>query len=73
MQTVLDVEQGVFTPLVVGTNGGMGDQCRKCFDELSRKLAEKKNEEYSQVVTWLWRRLSMEVVRSTILCVRGFF
>ena len=67
MQRVLDVEQGSFTPLVFGTNGGMGDECRKFVDELSRKLAEKKNEEYSQVVTWLRIRLSMEVVRSTIL------
>ena len=58
------VEQGGFTPLVFGTNGGMGDECRKFVDE-------KKNEEYSQFVTWLRIRLSMEVVRSTILCVRG--
>ena len=43
MQRILDVEQGSFTPLVFGTNGGMGDECRKFVDELSRKLAEKKN------------------------------
>ena len=61
MQRVLDVEQGSFTPLVFGTNGGMGDECRKFVDELSRKLPEKKNEEYRQVVTWLRIRLSMEV------------
>ena len=41
MKRVLDVEQGSFTPLVFGTNGGMGDECRKFVDELSRKLTEK--------------------------------
>ena len=70
MQRVLDIEQDTFTPLVYGTNGGMGDDCRKFVDELSRTLVEKSNEEYSQVVTWLRIRLSMEVVRSRILCVR---
>ena len=42
MQRVLDVEQGSFTPLVFGTNGGMGNECRKFTDELSRQLATKQ-------------------------------
>ena len=71
MQRVLDVEQGSFTPLVFGSNGGMGNECRKFTDELSRQLATKQNETYSDVVSWLRVRLSMEIVRSTILCVRG--
>ena len=45
---------------------------RKFTDELSRQLATKQNETYSDVVSWLRVRLSMEIVRSTILwCVRG--
>ena len=68
---MLDVEQGSFTPLVFGTNGGMGNECRKFTDELSRQLATKQNETYSDVVSWLRVRLSMEIVRSTILCIRG--
>ena len=28
-QRALDVEMGSFTPLVFGTNGGMGNECRK--------------------------------------------
>ena len=28
-QRVLDVEMGSFTPLVFGTNGGMGNECQR--------------------------------------------
>ena len=28
LQRVLEVEQGAFTPLVFGTNGGMGSECQ---------------------------------------------
>lgn len=71
LQRVLDIEQGAFTPLVFGTNGGMGEECRKFISHLSNKLAEKTNDSYASVCTWIRTRLSMEIMRSAILCVRG--
>ena len=41
MQRVLEVEQGAFTPLVFGTNGGMGEECKKFISALANKLSEK--------------------------------
>ena len=71
LQRVLEIEQGAFTPLVFGTNGGMGEECRRFISHLSNRLAEKTNDSYASVCTWLRTRLSMEITRSAILCVRG--
>ena len=40
-QRVLDVEMGSFTPLVLGTNSGMGADCNRFLKRLAEKLSEK--------------------------------
>ncbi|CAH3022288.1 unnamed protein product, partial [Porites evermanni] len=42
--TVRDVETGSFTPLVFGTNGGMGADCNCFLKRLAEKLSEKNEE-----------------------------
>jgi hypothetical protein len=71
LQRVLEIEHGTFTPLVFGTNGGMGDECQRFMSHLSNKLAEKTNDTYASVCTWLRTRLSMEITKAAVLCVRG--
>ena len=71
LERVLEVEHSSFTPLVFGTNGGMGKECQHFVTTLASKLAIKQNEDYSDVIAWLRVRLSIETLRSTILCVRG--
>ena len=71
MQRVLEVEHGTFTPLIMGTNGGMGGECEQFISRLANKLAIKRNELYSTVKTWLRIRLSFEIVRSALLCVKA--
>ena len=71
MERVLEIEHGSFTPLVFGTNGGMGAECSKFVSKLASQLSEKQNESYSTVITWLRTRLSTEIIKSAILCVRG--
>ena len=70
-QRVMNVEHGTFTPLVIGTNGGMGVECSKFLANLAEMLSKKQNEEYSDVMGWLRTKLSFEVLRAAILCVRG--
>ena len=65
------MEQGTFTPLVLGTNGGMGQECAIFIKHLEAKLAEKENDSYSSVITMLRTKLSFEILKSTLLCVRG--
>ena len=53
LQRVIEMEQGTFTPLVLGTNGGMGQECAVFIKHLAAKLAEKENDSYSLVITML--------------------
>ena len=55
----------------MGSNGGMGQECTKFIKALAAKLAEKQNESYSAVITLLRTKLSFEILKSTLLCVRG--
>ena len=60
-----------FTPLVFGTNGGMGVEC-KCFvKRLAENLLEKNDEPYHITVTWIRSLFSFEILRSVHTCVRG--
>ena len=68
---VLEIEHGTFTPLIFGTNGGMGQECTRFVSALANKLAEKQSEDYSVVMYWLRVRISFVILRSVILCVRG--
>ena len=70
-QRVLDVEMGLFTPLVFGTNGGMGNECQRFLKHLADKIAQKDAEPYHIVITWLRTQISFELLRSVHACVRG--
>ena len=69
-QRVLDVEMG--TPLVFGTNGGMGSECQRFLKHLANKIAQKDTEPYHIVIiTWLRTQISFELLRSVHACIRG--
>ena len=70
-QRVLDVEMGSFTPLVFGTNGGMGADCNCFLKRLAEKLSEKNEEPYDITITWIRTLLSFGILRSVHTCVRG--
>ena len=62
---------GSFTPLVFGTNGGMGVDCNWFLKRLAEKLSEENEETYHTTVTWIRRLLTFEILRSVRTCVRG--
>ena len=70
-QRVLDVEMGSFTPLVFGTNGGMGADCNCFLKRLAENLSEKNEVPYHVIITWIRTLLSFEISRSVHTCVRG--
>ena len=45
-QRVLEVKICSFTPLIFGTNGGTGEECKMFMKHLAQKLAEKDVEGY---------------------------
>ena len=71
LERILNVEHGVFTPLVFGTNGGMGKECQMFLKQLATTLAEKTDQRYSDVITWLRARISTEILKSAVTCIRG--
>ena len=70
-QRVLEVEMGSFTPLIFGTNGGMGEECKMFMKHLAEKLAEKDVEGYPIVISWLRTRISFEILKSVNTSIRG--
>ena len=71
LERVTEIEHGSFTPLVLGTNGGMGEECKKFISNLANKLAEKNGDTYANAITWIRVKLSVEILRATLICVRG--
>ena len=67
----MEVEHGTFTPLIIGTNGGMGEECQRFVKWLAELLASKQMESYASTVSWIRTKLSFEVIRSAVLGVRG--
>ena len=70
-QRVLEVEMGSFTPLIFGTNGGMGEECKMFMKHLAEKLAEKDVEGYPIVISWLRTRISFEILKVVNTSIRG--
>ena len=70
-QRVQNVEQGVFTPLVLTTTGSMGREASTFYKRLANMLSQKQDKPYSMVMGWLRCRLSFAILRSAIMCIRG--
>ena len=57
-ETVLEIEQGTFTPLVFMTTGGMADECVKYHSRLAELIANSKGESYSSAIYWIRAKVS---------------
>ena len=67
----MGVEMETFTPLVFGTNWGMGLDCQNFLRTLVNKLSTKNNEPYASVISWLRIQVSFAILRTVHRCVRG--
>jgi len=68
---VTEIEQGTFTPLVFTTTGGMADEYLRYHSRLAELLSAKKQERYATTISWVRAKVSMAILRSTLLCLRG--
>ena len=50
---------------------GNGKETERFIAELALKLSEKKQLEYIMVMHWLTAKLSFNLLRSAVLCLRG--
>ena len=63
-ERILQVEKASFVPIVGSTFGGWGDEATKYHKRIASLLAEKRNEQYSDVMNHLRTRLRFCVLRS---------
>ena len=71
LDSVLNIEHGTFTPLIFGTNGGSGNESCDFLRILASKLSQKGGEPYATITSWLRAKLSFEILKSALLCIRG--
>ena len=60
-----------FTPLCVSVDGMLGSEAEFFVRRLGDFLTAKWERPYSVVMGWVRARLSFEILRATLLCVRG--
>ena len=70
-ERVRQIELGSFTPIVLSTYRGMGPEASTLFRRLAGLIANKKEQRYSLVITCLRTRLSVLLLRSALMCLRG--
>ena len=49
----MEIKQGMFTPLVFTSTGGMADECVKYHRRLAELIANRKGESYSSAISWI--------------------
>ena len=71
---VINVEKGTFTPLalVFSTSGGMGMEATLFYKRIAERVANKTLQRYSDVVSFIRRRLRFDLLKTTLIALRGY-
>ena len=70
-QRVRQVEDVDFTPMVMLSTGGMGEQASIALKHLAELLAKKRNEDYAHVSGLIRCCFAFALARSALVCLRG--
>ena len=70
-ERVIESEKGSFVPMVFLTTGGIGPQCGTILKTLADRIASKREEIYSHVITHLRTRLRFAPLKSVLIAIRG--
>ena len=69
-QRIIEVEKATFCSLIFSCTGGAGPSASKAIQRLASR-SDKKEDSYSDVITYIRTKLSWALLRSSILCLRG--
>ena len=53
------------------TSGGMGNEANLFHKRMALLISEKKNEQYSHVLNYIFTRLRFALLKSTVTAIRG--
>jgi hypothetical protein len=70
-ERVIQIEKGSFTPIVGSTCGGWGIEANRHHKRITTLIAEKRNESYADVISYIRTRLRFSVLDSVLTAVRG--
>ena len=70
-ERIMQVEKGSFTPIVMSTFGGMGQEAEAFHKRLAQLISEKRHESYSHVVNYIRTRLRFCLLKSVLTSIRG--
>ena len=70
-ERVREVEKGTFEPLVFLTTGGMGPRCTAVIQKLAHKIADKRQENYADIMSFIRTKLRFFLLRSVLIAIRG--
>ena len=70
-ERIIRTENGSFTPLIFSCFGGIGIEGKRFYKRLFDTIADKRDEKPYLVSNLLRTKISMSLVRSCLLCLRG--
>ena len=68
---MIKIEHGNFTLVVLSSFGGFGKESSQFLSKLVEKVAEKRGIEKSEVANYIRTKVSYELIRSQVACIRG--
>ena len=69
---ILELEKGVFSPLVFPTSGGMLDEAKTLFKRVAAEMANKTSQQYSGTITFIGKRLRYDLLKTTDIALRSY-
>ena len=70
-QRVIQIEHGSFTPIVLSAFGGFGKETGVFISNLVRKISDKHDLPTSTVANYVRTKMSFELIRAQVMCIRG--
>ena len=70
-QRVIQLEHGTFSPLVFSVYSDSGTETKHVIRILCSKVARKRKLKYNHAINWFRTKISIELVKGAILCIRG--
>ena len=68
---ILEIEKGSFTPLIYSCFGGAAPEAEKFVKKLAKMLSEKRDVPYSQMVSFIRRKIRFDILRVCTIALRG--
>ena len=65
------MEKGSFTSLVFSTSGGMGGEAERLVKKLASEMEYHNGQRYSDAVGNIRKRLRFQILRTTVISLRG--